>query len=297
MILPKRIAQHVTETSSYKIFSNSIPDHWIIRDVTERDYGIDCYIELVSAANEVTGELISIQLKGTEGIDWNKDNLFTFSGINISTTNYWYKFPVPVFICLVDITTKEVFYLPVRSSVRKNFIEYNKQGAFSYKFKKEDAITIANLPSFLRAYFMEKQSDELERNITTFVSHHEQYQNFISENVGRDVFLEVEPNRILYLKHFYNNLRYLCSYFNVAWNIPTISEYHKVSLERFGDDSELYEQQMDEAATELEKKLIPVLLKIREHITETEKSYWIVKDLAMFNVMINVKDDGTIPYF
>lgn len=76
--LPIRDTKHVTETSSYKIFSRNIPDHWIIREVSERDYGIDCYIELVNGKNQVTGELISIQLKGKQKIKWTKDDYFTF---------------------------------------------------------------------------------------------------------------------------------------------------------------------------------------------------------------------------
>lgn len=47
MKYPERIDKHITESSSYKIFSNAIPDNWIVREVTERDYGIDCYVEIV----------------------------------------------------------------------------------------------------------------------------------------------------------------------------------------------------------------------------------------------------------
>jgi hypothetical protein len=66
MEYPKRVNKHITESSSFKIFSRNIPDSWIVREVTERDYGIDLYIELATKDNRVTGELISIQLKGKE---------------------------------------------------------------------------------------------------------------------------------------------------------------------------------------------------------------------------------------
>jgi hypothetical protein len=89
MKFPQRVDKHVTETSSFKIFSNNIPDNWIIREVNERDNGIDCYLELVDNENQVSGELISIQLKGKQGINWTKNDYYTFSGIKISTTNYW----------------------------------------------------------------------------------------------------------------------------------------------------------------------------------------------------------------
>ncbi|WP_165835406.1 hypothetical protein [Chryseobacterium viscerum] len=51
MKLPKRVPQHISETASFKLFSSNIPDNWIIRDITERDYGIDCYLELVNENN------------------------------------------------------------------------------------------------------------------------------------------------------------------------------------------------------------------------------------------------------
>lgn len=63
MKLPKRVPQHISETASFKLFSSKIPDNWIIRDITERDYGIDCYLELVNDNNELSGELALIQLK------------------------------------------------------------------------------------------------------------------------------------------------------------------------------------------------------------------------------------------
>lgn len=297
MKLPERPNQHITETSSFKIFSNTIPDSWIIREITERDYGIDCYIELVNAKNQVTGELISIQLKGLEGIHWTKENYYTLSGINISTTNYWYKFPTPVFIFLVDIQTREAFYCPVKSSIRKNFLKFAKQESFTYRIEKNNKIETSNLEAFLITYFKEKQLDALENNITTFVSHYQHYVEFIENNIGRDCFLGVEENRILYLKHVYDNIRFLCNYFDLKWDIKPLIEYFKISQERFGKDYEIYEQQIDEIATELDKLIIPVLLELREHITENYKEYWMLMDRHLFNLMCNVDDNGSMPYY
>lgn len=118
MELPKRVDQHITESSSFKIFNSVIPNSWIVREVSERDYGIDCYIELVNSNNQVTGELISIQLKGIQSIIWTKENYHTLSGIKLTTTNYWRVFPIPVYICLVDLNSKEVFFNSVKESIR-----------------------------------------------------------------------------------------------------------------------------------------------------------------------------------
>ncbi|MBN1398658.1 MAG: DUF4365 domain-containing protein [Bacteroidetes bacterium] len=292
MKFPERVDKHITESSSFKIFSNNIPDSWIIREVTERDYGIDCYIELVNIKNQVTGELISIQLKGKQGINWTKEDYFTFSGINIFTSNYWNRFPTPVFLCLVDIVSKEVFFCPVKSRIRQNYYDYAKQDKFSYRVNRIDKLELKDLSSFVTSYFQEKRIDDLERNLSTFISHYQQYQVFIGENIGRDCFMGVENDRVLYLKHFYNNLRFLCNFFNIDWNIEPLSDYFRRSQKNFGDDYTIYEQEIDEVVTELDKKVTPIMLELKEHITNKEREYWMITDIHLFNLMINVNDKG-----
>ena len=55
MEFPRRTPEHITESESWKVLEQKTPAMWILREVTERDYGIDAYIELVSAKGEVTG--------------------------------------------------------------------------------------------------------------------------------------------------------------------------------------------------------------------------------------------------
>lgn len=52
----------------------AIPDHWVVRELTERDYGIDLVVEVFEAAGldkkghekfETSGGLFHIQVKGT----------------------------------------------------------------------------------------------------------------------------------------------------------------------------------------------------------------------------------------
>ena len=295
--LPTRDAKHVTETSSYKIFSRNIPDHWIIREVSERDYGIDCYIELVNNQNQVTGELISVQLKGKQKIKWTKDDYFTFSGINISTTNYWMKFPTPVFICLVDLETEEVFYSSVKESVRKNFYSYIKQDTFSYKIYKKDKLEVSTLENFIFSYFSDKHWKNLDININTFLSNYARYTDFIKENTGRDCFMGVDIDRVLYLKVFYENIRFLCLHFQIEWKLKSISDYFSESQKSFGDAYYIHEYYIDEIVTKLGELLPPVSLKIKDHITNIESEYWYIMDLQLYNLVINIDDDGSVPSF
>jgi len=69
MIFPQRPSAHIKETDSWKILQNSVPSEWLLRGVTERDYGVDCYLEMIGRDGSVRGDLISIQLKGTECLE------------------------------------------------------------------------------------------------------------------------------------------------------------------------------------------------------------------------------------
>lgn len=296
MELPERIDNHITETSSYKIFLNNIPDSWIVREVTERDYGIDCYIELVNTKKQVTGELISIQLKSVKTIKWTKDDYYTFSGVKISTTNYWNRFPTPVFLCLVDLSTKEVFYCPIKSCIRKNYFEYAKQKKFSYRVKKNNQLGKVDLTNFILSYFREKWSKEFRNHLNTFISHFEEYKGFILNNTGHDLFMGVSNSRVLYLKHIYNNVHFLANYFDINWELKSLKETFKFSQLKYGEDYEIYEEQIDEMVTQLEKYLIPILIKVRDHVTKDEEEYYIKTDLHLYNVMINVHDDGKMSF-
>ncbi len=93
--MPQRVPPHISETASFKLFSKKIPDRWIIREVTERDYGVDCYLEIVDEDGSLTGDLAVIQLKSLQSIPWTKDNSYSLSDVKISTTNYLYKFAIP----------------------------------------------------------------------------------------------------------------------------------------------------------------------------------------------------------
>ena len=92
MKYPQRPSTHIKETASWKILQNSVPSEWMVRGVSERDYGVDCYIEMVGWDGSVRGDLLSIQLKGTESLNWKhndkqKRREAKFSGIKIETIN------------------------------------------------------------------------------------------------------------------------------------------------------------------------------------------------------------------
>lgn len=295
MKMPKRPLQHVSETASFKIFSNQIPNHWIIREVTERDYGIDCYVEIVDKDNNLTGHLILFQLKSTASISWSekKANTYNFPAIDIGVVNYWFQFRVPVFICLVDLAEEKIFFLPVKTFVRCNFDKYAVQDSLSFRFSRQLELgSKEGIPALLYCYFRDLRLIEFEHSAITFITHFKQYKEFVVMNIGLDCFLGVETDRILYLNHMYNTLTFLSNYLNIAWGVPPVADYEKKSQEIFGKDYDLYEQQMTELLTLLDEKLLPILLSLKKVICEEEMGYWLRMNSDLFHYMLNMDDKG-----
>ncbi len=69
MKFPKRSETHKIEAASWRLLQELAPDEWIVREVSERDYGIDAYIEVATSTGDVTGNLVSIQLKGVDELE------------------------------------------------------------------------------------------------------------------------------------------------------------------------------------------------------------------------------------
>lgn len=77
MDYPERGKTHHVEAESRRIFEQVRPENWIVRQTTERDYGIDAYVELVTRKDEISGEIFFVQLKETKAIEWSPDDTFS----------------------------------------------------------------------------------------------------------------------------------------------------------------------------------------------------------------------------
>ncbi len=294
MKLPKRVSQHISETASFKLFSSKIPNNWIIRDITERDYGIDCYLELVNKNNELSGELILIQLKSRQEISWNGSDSYSISGIDIETSNYWMSFPVPVFIFLADLKNEEIYFVSVGYEVKRNFKKFIKQDAFSYKIKKSNLFEgDAGIFNFKFEYYYEQLRDRFENDLIYFLSNSSSYQEFIGRHWGLDFHLGVEISEIIFLESMYRNYKFLCSYCNVKWDIPSIGEVKKKSRERLGINSpyELYEYDLAELVKQIDSKTKELTIALKLFL-KGEMDFWLYTNITVYRYVQNLNDDG-----
>lgn len=290
--LPKRTKQHKSESASYKLLQSKVPENWIIREITERDYGIDCYIELVNENDELSGDLVLIQLKSKQKIHWTKNEKYTLTGINISTSNYWYKFAVPVFVFLADLELQEIYFKPVDYSIRRNFSEFIEQKKFNYEFRKSDLFNGKDgLFAFRFYYYFEKYRQQFENEILFFLTNLNHFINFQSQHSNRDFHLGIEEHDLIFFESMHRNYKFLCTYLDIENLIPSVRELKIKSKEKFKTNYyDLFEHDLMEWINEFDKltKLIIVKMKI---FLGGESSYWMVFNPSLYNYIQNLNPD------
>lgn len=178
--------------------------------------------------------------------------------------------------------------------VRDNYEQYNKsKNPFNYKISKTN---IFNHYEFHTSYYREKDRDDFEDNIVTFFSNGNLYKKFIEKNIGLDQFSGVEMSRELYTRQFYNNIKNLYSYLGFGWDLPSLEEQKIKGQKMFGRGYNFYEGTLEELLKGLDPKINIIALEIKKLIKE-EYNYWSKKNLPLFNFIMNINKNGSIPNF
>jgi hypothetical protein len=289
MKFPQRPSAHIKETDSWKILQNSVPSEWLLRGVTERDYGVDCYLEMVGCDGSVRGDLISIQLKGTECLEWKQNKKkkrreATFSGVKIETINYWMNLEVPVFLCVVETTTKKLYFAPIKNQVRTQYKKYTSQQSLSFLLSTEHMLDDdQGLLNFIICYIQERNFKELIELSRLLLIHLPQYYEFIASNQGLDPFLGVEPDDELMFTHIYMTLHNLCNVLAIDWDIKWLSEIYKEDSKTWKDSFyNLHNLTFTNIMPQINNKLLEVLESIKKIITEFQKEFWEEKEYIIY---------------
>ena len=139
----KRPLQHIMEEQSLAILKSKLPPSWIIRNI-EKDYGVDLEIEIVDQ-NLVTGNRIWVQLKSQQtikkssttfrlkesypeiGVSDDQKLSVEYIPYSLSTKELEYSLqcPFPLLLVLVDISSNEVFWLPMQDEVVGSITDRN----------------------------------------------------------------------------------------------------------------------------------------------------------------------------
>jgi hypothetical protein len=289
MKYPQRPSTHIKETASWKILQNSVPSEWMVRGVSERDYGVDCYIEMVGRDGSVRGDLLSIQLKGTESLNWKhndkqKRREAKFSGIKIETINYWMNLAVPVFLCVAETSTKKLYFAPIKHQVRNQYKKYENQQSLSFLLSTEHRLDDdKGLFNFIICYIQEKNFKELTELSRLLLIHLPQYYEFIIENQELDPFLGIEPDEELMFVHIYLTLHNLCNVLAIDWDIKWLSDIYNEDKKTWNESYyHLHNLTFTKIMPQLNKKLVEILESIKKIMTEYQKDFWETKEYIIY---------------
>jgi hypothetical protein len=110
MALPTRISNHRTETLAVrKIISHISPD-WLIRNMDERDYGIDLMFEVFNTQFP-TGRIAFVQSKGTEEGFEIVGNCIVLNGFPVKTIEYALRLSAPFFVFYTSLESSETVFV------------------------------------------------------------------------------------------------------------------------------------------------------------------------------------------
>ena len=300
MKYPKRTSQHIKETASWKVLESKIPSNWIIRDLSERDYGIDAYIELVREDGSVTGELCSIQLKGTDEIKWHTDDALngqasTFSGVSTTTVNYWMGLPVPVFLIVAELSEQRAFFVSVKDQIRDQYAKLQKQETLSFQLRGPFELgTGIGLYQFLAQYHREKYFAEFSRYVLGFISYWPNILEFIKEQQMRDVHLLVEEHIQLQFIHIQQMFQFLTNAFGIGPELNDINLIYEEDRTGWADGESLHQSTLVKHLPILEDSFFELLAKLQHLILDQQREFWTATNSVLYDAMLNLNVDEII---
>lgn len=148
--LPTRHSNHIKEDQSLIYFKQAVLP-WVVTDIKgNEDYGVDAMVEItkdkIKSENKLaTGKKFNVQIKSTTSI---KDETGLSVVVKRTTFLYWYQNTLPVFIFLVDLKTKRLYYRFVNDKLMAEV------GKMSPAWHANDHITI----NFSNEQFLDETS-------------------------------------------------------------------------------------------------------------------------------------------
>lgn len=275
---PNRTPQHIIDEKGLSVLRLILPESFIFRELSGRDYGIDALVEFTEK-NNVIGKLASIQIKSKRSVQWNKNNTFKMK-ISKSTMNYWLNNNNPVYLILVDINQHDAYFINVKKQIREHYDEYINN-EFSFIFDKtmninsDDKRIIFELECFIELGYM----DYINR-INEFSINAERYYEHILSNIGRDFFLPVDDDVIdetMYIIQVLNNIKSYLLWENIKIDFDTIrKESSKIYRNYYecNEYNDIIEYESNKIHISLKEEFEFIYKLFKKIVLDTEKYFW-----------------------
>ncbi|MCG7491723.1 DUF4365 domain-containing protein [Vibrio sp. Of14-4] len=281
--LPNRDNNHIRETISYKVFTKSIPSHWIIRDLTERDYGTDVLIEYVTDSGAVTGKLALVQLKYVTDIKFTKKGEFKYYKIKPTTTDYWLSSNIPSYIFFIS-KNEEMYFVSVMNYVMENYERYAKEDKFYYSIKENDLFSIEK---FVDAFEFDISREKNELAFMKAIKSYDAFKDYFMSSYKRDDLMVVDGEQVKIIDRHYMNVHDISKIISIPM---TASHIRKVCFEN-GNCDEIYEFHLSKCLEEISEQWVRVGERM-QNIMKHHIIFWANKDMdyVMYMLLISSGD-------
>jgi hypothetical protein len=143
-----RTQTHIVDSRAVKAVMAHLPDHWVVRELTERDYGIDLMVEIFTPglkdakgkdAFTATGSVFHIQIKGTEEVLKPVQAGTINYCIDKNSLSYVEKFSIPFFLFRMSVEDpQEIYFLWIQRYIK----DVMDRETPMWREDKEDSITV-----------------------------------------------------------------------------------------------------------------------------------------------------------
>lgn len=300
---PQRTSTHIAESDSFGLLQSLAPSSWVLREATERDYGIDCYIELAKDDGSITGDLALIQLKSSiKGITWKskgESDRASSHSIKCSTANYWLGLQVPVFLLEADLNEREIYFVSVEPGIRKQYECLSEQESLSFELSKSDKLSsIAGIQRFMKYFHSQRKHEYLAYHLSNLIMQVTTLPDFVISRQMYDSFLELEGPDMMQARQIHETCRRASEYLGVNWGIEPWEQLILKDQKEWSHSYILiHEATLDYMLKKIELILPELLKRSVNLIAESEGAYWRHRDYTLYYQCVNTEISDHIRYF
>ena len=143
-----RTQAHIVDSKAVKTVMRVLPHHWVVRELAERDYGIDLMVEIFvpglkdargKDAFAASGSVFHIQIKGTEkALEPVRAGTINYC-IDKNSLSYVEKFSIPFFLFRVSVADpQKIYFLWIQRYIK----DVMDRETPMWREDKEDSITV-----------------------------------------------------------------------------------------------------------------------------------------------------------
>lgn len=293
---PLRHDTHMTESAAKNILRSAIPSGWMLRELSENDYGIDFQLEFTSPGNRVTGQIAGIQLKGTATGSMSSQGSHSVS-VNRSTLNLWRSYEAPVLLVLVDTVSCMIYSKSVEHEIRREPDRYIKGNSesLSFLFTSADLLTRGKA---LAGYQVGKILRIMDHDLPSVLHIHRDFVklfwryrrdghmpvdgdgSFSVENIGMHKYERQ-------LRSVYSRMQKLSHLLGIRWNVATVEEIIRNEKWNSYDGDEMMEHHFTSILDKLDVQFQSIQVEV-QRIVGAYKRFWEMAEPELVYFSLNL---------